>query len=423
MAAEDTFQKRINDYLYFGYLPPSEFPDFLSKLEGAELSEYSLKSTISLLEEVFEDALELSDGSGYCIIPVSGGWDSRILLGLALERFSANQIKTYTFGTPGQLDFEIGAKVSKEAGVEHRKIDLNNVELSWKKLLHSVEESPWTYVPDSFFNKYCYRKMAGEKDIILSGFMGDPLTGGHLHEKDDEQAIQNFLKEQVMVRSMKLTSEDYNPKASLPDVPKQKELTFHEMLDFGVRQAHCIAPIISSEKAWRSWGTELGRIKGSNSKVITPFTHPKWATYWIHAPAELKKQRKMYLNVLNEKFPKLAKLPSKNFYGAKQADGISAYMRKKVYHGQILLNKKMPHVFRMPNHLINYLDYGTAFRRRDDYREILLTAFNFLNENRLTPWLNLQKFLKEHDEYKADYSKVFLLLIGLVLNLNRTQNR
>lgn len=419
MATEQSLKKRINDYLYFGYLPPSEFPNFLSKLEGDQPSEHSLQSAISLLEEVFDDAVEDSSGSGYCIIPVSGGWDSRILLGLALERFSANQIKTYTFGTPGQLDFEIGATVSKKAGVEHLKIDLSKVELSWDDLLQSVEESPWTYVPDSFFNKYCYRKVAGVNDVILSGFMGDPLTGGHLHEKDDKRAVHKFLKEQVMVRSLKLTSEDYDPTNSLPAFPDQHELSLHELLDFGVRQAHCITPIVSSEKTWKSWGTELGRVKNSNSKIATPFTHPKWASYWIHAPEELKKDRKMYLDVLKEKFPTLAKLPSKNFYGAKKEDGVSAYLRKKMYHGQIILNEKMPHLFRVPNQMMNYLDYGTAFRKRDDYRDILSTAFDYLHENRLTPWLDLQKFLNEHNDYKADHSKVFLLLIGLVLNLKQ----
>lgn len=417
MAAEDTLQKRINDYLYFGYLPPSEFPDFLSKIENDQPAEYSLKNTTLLLEKVFADALEDASNSGYCIIPISGGWDSRLLLGLALENFPVRNIKTYTFGSPNQLDFEIGKLVARKSGVEHHAFDLSEIILEKKALKQSVREAPWTYVPDAYFNKYCYREMAGENDIILSGFMGDPLTGGHSYKDNNANIKKYFSREQSVLKSHNIIQTDYEPSDSLPDLPASSPFLWHELLDLGVRQARCIVPIISSKKIWDSWGTSLGTIEGTNSEIITPFAHQKWIQYWIDAPDSAKTNQKLYLDLLYYKFPKLAQLPSKKYYGARKASGLGFHFRKKLYHGKKLLNLKFPSFFNEPSHMMNYLSYAWAFRNRDDYRDILTYAMNILKRHRLTPWIDLEKYFKEHSQGVADHSKIFLLLIGLAFNV------
>lgn len=416
MSKPNAWEKTVNDYLYFGYLPPSSIPEWVYSLQVEKVHTYSVQTAISVLDSIFDESIKNSSQNGYCIIPISGGWDSRILLGLALERFNTSQIKTYTFGRKGQLDYDIGIHIAKKAGVEHIKADLGKVELDWGELENSVLESPWTYVPDAFFNKHCYKHVAGENDIILSGFMGDPLTGGHFHE-DTPEALNEFVREQSVLRSGGITAEGYDPLASLPEIPSDTELTIFDIADFGIRQAYCIAPIISSKKNWNSWGTNLGSIKNVGAELVTPFTHPEWAHYWLHAPEELKFERKLYLGVLQKKFPKLAALPSKNFYGAKTPDGIDYYIRKKIYHGQIVLNQKMPQLFSKPNQMINYLDYSSAFRNREDYRGVLSTAFSFLKEYKITPWIDLSALLKQHDSFEKDHSKAFLLLIGLVLNM------
>src|SRR6056297_1334362 len=167
MKVSSTSLKVANDYLHYGYLPPDTLPEFIKKgLKKNDKAVYSAAYLSSLLDRIFNDSVEHFSGNGYCIVPVSGGWDSRILLGLALENFPSNQIKTYSFGTRGQLDFDLGKKLSKKVGVEHVEFDLSKIELTFEELKKSVQKSPWTYVPDAFFNSYCYLKMAGNEDII-----------------------------------------------------------------------------------------------------------------------------------------------------------------------------------------------------------------------------------------------------------------
>lgn len=407
----------INAYLHYGYLPPAEIPPFLFELDQKSDLDYSVTGVSRLLDKVFEESLRAYNNIGTCVVPVSGGWDSRILLGMALEHFPADRVRTYTFGSPGQLDYEIGRKIAKVAGVEHTAVNLKNIELSWEDLIASVKRSPWTYVPDSFFNMYCYHSVAINSDLILSGFMGDPLTGGHQYLDDSNSITEIFAKSQAITKS-KITSFNYSPEHSLPSISSNGILSKHQLYDLGVRQAHCITRIISTKKMWDEWGYTLGQINGTDADLITPFAMKEWIQYWVQAPESEKKDRKLYLELLNARFPKLANAPSKDYYGAKTASGTGFRFRKKMYHGNILLHRYFPFIFDEPPHMKNYLNYSTAFRNRDDYKNILDRAISYLKEKELTPWLDFGKYRNEHRDKTSDHSKLFLLLIGLALNVS-----
>ncbi len=58
------------------------------------------------------------------MIPLSGGLDSRTLLGLALELLSPSRIRTYTYGVPSSFDYELGNRLAREAGTRHTTIIL-----------------------------------------------------------------------------------------------------------------------------------------------------------------------------------------------------------------------------------------------------------------------------------------------------------
>jgi hypothetical protein len=413
-----SLKKTINDYLHYGYLPPEEIPRFFLKLKKESTPEYSVKTVSDLLDNIFKDLFSEYSNIESCIVPISGGWDSRVLLGMALKHFSPERIKTYTFGVPGQLDFEIGKKVAKKAGVKHQAINLYDIQITWEGLLGSVEESPWTYVPDSFFNKYCYRLISQGNDIVLSGFMGDPLTGGHKYLQNDKDVVEYFAKQQSVIRSQKITSKDYHPSFSLPKLPESNIFSRHQLLDLGVRQACCITPIISSKRVWEAFGDSLGQIRNTNAQLLTPFARKDWIQYWVDAPEEVIEKQKLYLQVLEDKFPILSRVPSKNYYGAKKANGLNYYLKRKAYHGQILLNQNFPAIFSEPVHMLNYLNFSFAFRERDDYKTVLNTAIQFLRKNSIVPWLDLHRYLHEHRTRENDHSKLFLLLIGLALNLS-----
>ncbi len=418
-SESDTLKSNVNNYLHYGYLPPEEIPKFCLELPHQDKvpTEVSLTATIELFDEVFREAIEKSKGSGFCIVPLSGGWDSRILLGYALEHFPAHQIKTYTFGSQGQLDYEIGKKVARTAGVEHTAFDLERVTLEWDHLKSSTRKTPWTYPMDSFFNKYCYSEMQSGADFILSGFMGDPLIGGHTYEVNGTDVKRIFTASQQLVKKSPLTLPSYDPVESLPDLPENTIFLDHQLFDLGVRQANCTAPILTYKVRWDRWGTDMGFVDGSKTAIITPFIDPRWIGYWLSVPETFKRKRALYLDFLNAKFPRLWNIASKDYYGARNDQGPLHFLMKKKYHGKILLNRKFPHRFSAPKEMVNYLDYDKAFRKRDDYQEILSRAFSFLEARNLIEGFHPAPLIDQHMNYTRNHSRLFLVLIGLALNL------
>jgi len=186
--------------------------------------------------------------------------------------------------------------LAKKAGLEHVAFDLNHIPVRWVDLKRTVKKTQWPYTFDSFFNKYCYNQMSTGADILLSGFMGDPQTGGHHYKENGSNVPRYFAKNQVITNRNFPDKFGFNMADLLPELPGNTLFSDHQLLDLGVRQACCIAPIISFKKQWDSWDTSLGKISGSDAEIISPFIHSRWIRYWLNEPDSLKRERKLYLD-------------------------------------------------------------------------------------------------------------------------------
>lgn len=182
-----TPNEAVNTYLLFAYLPPKEIPSWLDDCitpENKGLT-YTPEEAASKFDELFDKLLTKNPAKKH-IIPLSGGWDSRAILGALLERLDSSQIETVTFGAPGQLDFDLGLQIAKYARVKSNPIDLRTVEFTWDAILDSVIKSSWTYVPDGFFNQLVIKRAEEMSANVWSGFLGDPITGSHLSANKQE---------------------------------------------------------------------------------------------------------------------------------------------------------------------------------------------------------------------------------------------
>jgi hypothetical protein len=412
---------RINTYLWYSYLPPEKIPAWLDECitPGNKGDAYSPVEAAKVFDRVFDQVLK-KNTHGKHLIPLSGGFDSRAILGALLERLDSSQIETVTFGAPGQLDYEIGQKVAKSAGVKCHALDLRTVELTWERIVASVKKASWTYVPDHFFNHYTLKQISSENDMIFSGFMGDPLTGGHFSKATAKaQVITEFVNRQRRVKSIHLIPNSYNPENAIQDMPHNSCIPYSVLLDLGIRQANCVAPIVTPMKCWDRWDLDakMGRLSTTTAAVTTPFAHPVWAGYWIPAPGESLQNQNLYLEMLKMKFPELFSLPSKRSLGLSDDAKLHFHLRR-VCHGAIRrVQRKAPWLGLRSIIGLNYVDYDDMFRKRKDYQETLTTALDYLKNNDITPWLDLDKLWKKHMKQHKDYGDVFCVLIGLAANL------
>ena len=105
------------------------------------------------------------------VIPISGGLDSRFLLGCALELLEPEQITTMTFGHPNSLDMNVGNAIAKKVGVRH--IVLPPDERPIYELIEenfvNAEGIYWSY-PD--YPVGSMREALSSHSYILSGYIG-----------------------------------------------------------------------------------------------------------------------------------------------------------------------------------------------------------------------------------------------------------
>ncbi|MCG5525275.1 hypothetical protein LRB11_10075 [Ectothiorhodospira haloalkaliphila] len=408
-------------YLGYGYLPPKDLPVWMPTACGAQegVFDHSLRGAVALLDELF-DRLTAKVAPPY-IVPISGGWDSRLILAALRER--TDKIVAVTFGDPGQLDYEIGARVADVAQVNHVALRLSQTMVDWNVLKDSAYAAPWTYMPDAFFNSAAYergRRSAGPGASAWSGFLGDPLTGGHYREGTEREspakANEWFAQSQRRVDPQYIGS----PEVPTPHLPAPSD--WHapcgerEWLDFSVRQRGCIAPIVLG-CPWQDWRSEQG-VGWAGLPMVTPFANVEWASYWLHAPRHLHKGQWLYRQMAEARFPTLFGLPSKYTWGvAKHQRALQRTLR--LQHGiRNRIHRRFPSLPIRSRVMDNYIDFQRAFRQRDDYISVMEQAIAVLKQHEATPWLDLESIWDEHYRGKHDHSPALKILLGLAVNLD-----
>lgn len=412
--------EKINQYLYFGYTIDKNGSAFIEEClqQRPEHLSYTPEDAARLLDMVIDELVEQVGSGGSYIVPISAGLDSRLILGALRQRLDACQITTVSFGTPGQIDYDIGRSIAGHLGLAHHALNLRSVEITWEGLLASVREAPWTNVPDAYYNRLCIKKTGINGAAVVRGFLGDALTGRQLlNLPSDEEILHRFIALQKRSATVDLAPPEYDPAESLPLRSSGSPVLLSDMLDLTVWQVNGIAPIIASTKKWREWDMCVGSISECDARVFAPYLHPAWAGYWLSVPKHLKKQQKLYKQLLDHAFPDLARLPYKYSYGVPPASPWHLRLATRKYSLHTALHKKFPVLFRRPKAFINYIDYAAAFRTRPDFRLLLDTAFDYLKKNNTVPWLDLDAIRAEHMSGDCNHDGALLVLIGLALNL------
>jgi hypothetical protein len=417
----NSLNKAINDYLWASYLPPNSATS--KAFESRELSKakhvYSISELADIFGKIFDDIIDETTSANH-VVPLSGGIDSRAILGALTERCETNSIRTVTFGAPGQLDYEIGQKVSKQAGIKNQAIDLTGIVLTWESILASVKKSPWTGVPDGFFNQYVLDNFSNHDDLIWSGFLGG-LTGDYINDDQDhkdEELINKFISRERKIQSIALCNDKYSPRSFINSslLTMNRTLSTGSYLHYGVHNSCYTGPIVAPFGRWSIWSTRIGTLD-NGAEFIAPFADPRWAEYWLHSPNNVRKQSVLFLEMLKSRYSKLFSVPTKQNYWSLSRSYPSRILRKVYNYYSTSIYAKAPWTKVRSVYGCNYVDYDYMFRNRKDYQDVLYTAAQYFKKKSLTPWLNIDQIIRQHMKYSKNYGDVFCVLIGLAANL------
>jgi len=413
-------------FLYFGYLPRMEeglnrqLVETRARAQALSLADLSMHELTELgaksLAEAFDDL-----GGGDHVIPLSGGLDSRAILGALLAAGLRDRIVTVTMGTPGTLDYEIGRRVANAAGVAHETIDLTSVELDAAALESVVAESgASSWVFDLLFHRLIPRRF-GRGPTYWSGFMGAELAGSHKPDNaltSWSDAVADFVAHNRFCGFAGLARPGFDPEAFLPGEPpfEAAALSYADQLDFGIRQERYIRPTVIVD----------------GYRYRTPFLHPSWAGFILGVPNEMRSEEHLYQQVLRAAFPDLCRLPTKNTLGLPVGTPkwIVTARRRSLKAAAALKARPLRRGLRRrgfspPFPLLNYIDFAAGLNRRPDLKELVFEAISALDRRGIADWVSGVDLWKRQQGSRGDFDLAcaLTLLASLELNLRADERR
>jgi len=347
---------------------------------------------------------------GRCVVPISGGLDSRAILAALLEIISAAQVFTYTFGTPGTWDFDIGRQVARAAGTQHQAYDLTQYEYTQKRLeriavLSDGNTDLFTYPPLDWIERDF-----GPDSTYWVGFMGDPLAGSHLADDPVQNVVSCFISHNRyghfdLVGAVKDVTLELQPLLlSMDGIESSKfaSVCDYELLDFANRQERYTAHQVFLREL----------------NYATPFLDADWMRFMLSVPLELRRGQKLYRRMLRREFPDLFALPTKNTAGLPLgAFGFLVQAQHIRHKAGRKLAKWAQRSYLWP--ATNYIDFAAGIRSRDDLRTLVRESLNRLKGYDLVDTVKLEYLWNRHMSGEADFSLSLQLLTSLEIILSK----
>lgn len=247
------------------------------RLSGGERAGFIL----GLVERIAEDLCSERRGGDPCFLGFSSGLDSR-LLHYALRRCGL-ALQTYTYGQPGNLDFDFSIRAAERLRLD--TIFFDTTRLTWS--LDLVDRMTVTARDRPISPRIiCAQELltrTGRPVVDVHGFLNGRLTGGglpsppsatwssavaHALKVNDQFGLSSFVRHDVL--------EDLYPRKPLSDL-----LPFDQQIDFGYRQFQRIRP---------------GAIKGVT--YICPYTDPRWVGFWLNRSFDELSEQQLYVDTL-----------------------------------------------------------------------------------------------------------------------------
>jgi hypothetical protein len=122
------------------------------------------------------------------LVSLSGGFDSRAVLGGLLECVAAENISAITFGGPDTSDLKIGQYVAEAAGVRSMTFPILEDYFEDTFLRRRANDYSYTYSAFATQPARMIRFLSEEEGtygVSLWGVGGDAISGSHLHDGDD----------------------------------------------------------------------------------------------------------------------------------------------------------------------------------------------------------------------------------------------
>lgn len=393
-------QKNINSFLQLGYFLDYKNPDLSFDFSGVDKEKYTGATEQELIEEGsklwLEAISENFKSNEKHLVPISGGLDSRAVLAGLLKHTDAQNIHSYTFGTPKTLDYEIGSYIAKKLGTKHTNFDLTQYQYTQEELEDiSLRVDRQTVLFHHAPIWEIDRKYTGFR--LWSGFGGDAFTG--VKYKQDEStsvecAFEKYLKNNRYVKSMELRNPRVSKEEYTSSIRPWAGVSYDELIVFDNIVLKFEAPHVT--------------LKGFD--YVLPVLHEPWLNFMLSIPNKYREGQYLYKEILLHTFPKEFSWKTKTNLGLPLKASQARCFFKKV-------ENKIVHTMRLKSKSTNYLDFDYHIRNKPDLRAVISANVMDLKKRNVVSWIDPEKILNAHLSGKANHADALIVLASLEIHL------
>jgi hypothetical protein len=394
-------RQKINSFLHCGYVPNNlDIPFWLKSFQPTQ--DYLNKSKEELVEIGVDKLYNLIDFSKFSadthhVLPLSGGLDSRAILGLFLKNGIKNKT-TVTFGIPGAMNYEIASILANHFKLQHVTIDLTKIQITRNDLFEIINEGcRWTYLFDAFYNRQI-QKHFGKEVVYWSGFMGDNLAGSHLYSIDCinwEKSVKIFSEKQKLIKRLTLTDVEFNINDMFSHTSFYPNyfLSYFDQLDQFYRQKDYIYPTLIDPKY----------------EIKIPFAEKDWLNFILNIPSKYRFRIDLYKEIVSRAFPELFQYPTTEHSG---------------YH--LNINPILYKIYRLMEKVkikrnytrYNYLDFSENIRSDNQFSDLIKTNLVSLAKRNLKLRYDPIVLFSKNKSKELNCGDILTLLAALELNLS-----
>jgi hypothetical protein len=410
----ETTMSAYEEYLYFSYIPKAAEAD-LEWLNcdldydfgiGAEDEKWWIQEGVKALKKTMADQLACTDQRALHILPLSGGLDSRAILGGLLENLPHSQLIAATYGIPGAWDFEIAKLIAGEFGIRHETFDLTDDKWDIDQLVKAASRLKY---PVSVYQSYVRQKINnhfGIDCVYWSGFLGGAVTGTNLPKIPSASRLEAVERQLNIEPTPNYKDETFQSEISHKicaefqwDRLHNKKFSLDQQLYFCFRQKLLTQPIVVV----------------NDFKFMTPFLDKTWVNFMSNVPYKWLQGQYLYKRIIIESYRKLSRLPSRTMAGMPL--DASKY---RVFVGKALRKVKPLFVQQRSYRLdprTNYLNFSDSLRYKRNLQDSVHAMLQDLKKRQIFDDKDLDHWWFDHLRNKTDYAVLLINLSSLELLL------
>ena len=295
----------IND----GECKPHLYHSYCLTQGEIELDESQNKiKLLNILERVTARLIRLAKGR-QIVLPLSGGYDSRLLAAL-LKKNQYENVICFTYGSKDSPEVLVSEKVAKELGFQWYFVEYTESTIPsdypdtkiFKDYYKFASNHTSVFMTQDYFAvKYLYENDVVEKGAIFApGHSGDFLAGSHLVA--DESLSRESLTESIVNKHYfqkkvnDLVKNKITQLVSSEDVDVQNIYSLKENFNFKERQAKFI---VNANRVYEYFGF----------KHALPLWDSELIDFFKHLPLEYKYNCALYNDVIFDSYFKPLDIP------------------------------------------------------------------------------------------------------------------